>query len=78
MARRSTPMTPTQASQPPKDSTSPEPSQAPVVSLVGPPAEVPQPQPSEITIGAVPDRKPEQAPERAEVTVDEDGTITIN
>lgn len=49
-----------------------------MVSLVGPPAEVPQPQPSEITIGAVPDRKPEQAPERAEVTVDEDGTITIN
>ena len=78
MARRSTPMTPTQASPLPKDSTSPDPSPLPVVSLVGPPAEVPQPQPSEITIGEVPTKAPEPVQDKPEVTVDDDGTITIS
>ena len=73
MARRSTPMTPTQPSHPSKDSAKPE----QVVSLVGPPAEVPQPQPVEITIGEVPEPPAQPEQPRPEVTVDEDGITTI-
>lgn len=48
-----------------------------MVSLVGPPAEVPQPQPVEITIGEVPEPLAQPEQPRPEVTVDEDGIITI-
>lgn len=48
-----------------------------MVSLVGPPAEVPQPQPVEITIGEVPERPVQPEQPRPEVTVDEDGITTI-
>lgn len=78
MARRSTPTTPMQASPLPKDSTSPEPSPLPVACLMGPLAEVSQPQPVEITIGEVPTKEPAPVQDKPEVTVDDDGTITIS
>lgn len=50
----------------------------PPVSLMGPPAEVPQPEPVELVIGQVPEPKAKEPRARPEVTVDEDGITTIN
>jgi hypothetical protein len=45
---------------------------------MGPPAEVPQPEPVELVIGQVPEPKAKEPRARPEVTVDEDGITTIN
>lgn len=73
MVRRTPQMDSTQSSQPQQASPEEQP-----LSLVGPPAKVPQPQPVELVIGDVPTSGIQEQQGRPQVTVDKDGITTIN